>query len=72
MSTTIVITPNLINRIKSLPKEEKKAIFNAFACDEIFKIEREVKLTPYQELIYAIVKDYIMRDSKRYAATNNL
>ncbi len=72
MTSSIVISQNVIKTIVRLPKEERKAIFGAFACDEIFQTQREVELTPYQELIYAMVKDYIQRDSIRYAKSQQV
>lgn len=66
MTNSIVISQNVIRTIGKLPHEERKAIFEAFTSDEIFQTKREVELTPFQELIYAMVKDYIYRDSLKY------
>ncbi len=62
----IVISERVLCTIQSLPEGERKAIFNAFVCDEIYKIERDSSLSPFQEMLYAIIKDYINRDSIKY------
>lgn len=72
MNNSIVISENVINTINSLQPDEKKAVFNAFAYDEIFKVKRDFELSPLQEIIYAIVRDYIKRDSIRYSRAQEI
>ncbi|MEF9923279.1 MAG: hypothetical protein RR061_00075 [Muribaculaceae bacterium] len=67
MNSSIVISENVINTISSLQPDEQKAVFNAFACDKILKVKRDFELSPLQEILYAIVCDYIKRDSLRYS-----
>jgi hypothetical protein len=45
---------------------DQKAIISAFFTDEILGIEREVKLTTYQELSYLMLRDMIKRDSRQF------
>lgn len=66
MADSIILSSNVINRISALPDNERKAVLNAFVCDEIFKVERDVKLSPLQEILYAIIRDYIRRDTYKY------
>ncbi len=51
--------------MKNMSDEERRMIFDTFACDEIFNISRNYKLSPVQELLYSIIKDLILRDSKK-------
>ena len=65
MENAIVISRKVISRMKNMSDEERRMIFDTFACDEIFNISRNYKLSPVQELLYSIIKDLILRDSKK-------
>ncbi len=66
MNNSIVISPRVLSTINALQEDEKRAIFGAFISDNITKTAREIALTPLQEMIYAMISDYIQRDTAKY------
>lgn len=66
MVDSILLSSSVLNTISALPDNERKAVLNAFVCDEIFRVERDIKLSPLQEILYAVIKDYIKRDTHKY------
>lgn len=72
MKTAIVITPHVINTINSLPENERIAIANALIRDMILESEKVVDLTPMQTVIYAIIKQYVSRDTDRFVRTGKM
>lgn len=62
---TIVITPHVINTINSLPEEERLAIAVAMTGEMILGADASKSLTPTQEIIYAMIKQYVRRDTER-------
>lgn len=65
METAFVITPNVINTINSLPQEDRLAITSALAVEMILGCETTSGLTPVQEILYAMIKSYVSRDTER-------
>lgn len=66
MKAPIVLTPKTLRRMAEMQISDQKAIISAFFTDEILGIEREVKLTTYQELSYLMLRDMIKRDSRQF------
>ncbi|MCH4156695.1 MAG: hypothetical protein LKF31_10370 [Muribaculaceae bacterium] len=66
MKDPIVLTPKTLRRMAEMQVSDQKAIISAFFTDEILGIEREVKLTTYQELSYLMLRDMIKRDSRQF------
>ncbi len=69
MNNSIVISPRVLSTINALPDGEKRAIFGAFISDNITKTEREITLSPLQEMVYAMISDYIQRDTAQYESS---
>ncbi len=67
MNQSIVLTPHVINTINALPTEERVAIAGAIAGEIILGASVRDDLTPQQSMLYAVIKDYIRRDSARMA-----
>lgn len=65
MNQSIIITPHVINTLKSLPAEERIAITNALAEDMILG-DGVNGLSPYQRMIYSIIRFYVERDTAKY------
>lgn len=65
METAFVITPNVINTINSLPKEERYAVTSALAVEMILGGDAKKGLTPVQEILYTMIKSYVARDTER-------
>lgn len=69
MGSSIVLSPKVLSTINALPVSEQKAIFGAFISDNITKTAREITLSPLQEMVYAMITDYIRRDTARYESS---
>ncbi len=65
METTFVITPHVINTINSLPQEERMAITLVLAVELILGAKASSELTPMQQVLYSMIKNYIERDTTR-------
>lgn len=63
---SIILTPRVIDTINSLPAEERLAIASALAGEIILRIPVKEELTSEQSMLYAIIRDYIRRDSIRH------
>lgn len=70
METSIVITQHVINTINSLPMEERLAITAALAGEMILGADSSKALTPTQEMIFAMIKSYVKRDTERAFGEN--
>ncbi|MBQ0068216.1 MAG: hypothetical protein KBT09_00460 [Bacteroidales bacterium] len=66
MENLIVISPRIISRIKNMPVEERKVMLDTLFCEEILGVERSVKLTPLQELVYMMFRNNILNESKQF------
>lgn len=69
MGTTFIITPHVINTINSLPVEERIAITAALAGEMILGTDSTSSLTPVQEIIFSMIRQYVRRDTERFAST---
>lgn len=65
MSTGFVITPNVLNTINSLPEQERLSIVCTLAGEMLLGVKREEGLSPMEKVIYAIIRQYIQRDTER-------
>lgn len=65
MNQAIIITPHVINTIKSLPERERSAITNALA-EEMILGGSDTVLSPYQRMLYSIIRFYVERDTVKY------
>ena len=63
---SILITPQVINTIKSLPETQREAIATALAGEPILGEEYERKLTPFQEMLFAIISFQVKQDTRKY------
>ena len=68
METTFIITPHVINTINSLPIDERIAITAALAGEIILGTDPTPTLSPVQEIIFSMIKQYVRRDTERFAA----
>lgn len=67
----ILITPHVINTIKSLPIDEQTAITSALINELIFDGNNRKLLSPVQEMLYSIIRFYIKQDSMKYISSQN-
>ena len=65
----ILITPHVINTIKSLPIDEQTAITGALIEELILDTHSKKSLSPVQEMLYSIIKFYIKQDSTKFIST---
>ena len=72
---SILITPYVINTIKALPSEHREAIAAAFAGELFIGEGYERNLTPYQEMLFAILSFQVKQDTRKnnklHAVENN-
>lgn len=66
MKNSIVITPHVINTLKSLSGDEQQAIANALVQEVVLGEPKKLPLSPIQEMVYSIIKFYVRQDSHRY------
>ncbi len=66
MNSSVIFSERVINTINSLPEEERLAVTSAVSCEFILGVPMEKGLTPTQQLLFAVIKSYIMRDTEKY------
>lgn len=66
MNTPIVLSKNVLNTIKSLPKRQQLAIVSAIAGEMIFGAVVRNELNEEEKLLYNMIKNDVCRDSKLY------
>ena len=66
METAFVITPHVINTLNALPEQERLAVASALAVELLLGAGCNGELTPMQEVIYAMISQYVHRDTQRY------
>ncbi len=65
MTNGFVISPNVLNTINSLPENERISIVSTLAGEMILGVKREEGLTAIEKVIYAIIRQYIDRDTQK-------
>lgn len=65
METAFVISAHVINTINSLPAEERIAVTTALAAEMILGADTHGRLTPMQEVLYSMIRQYVERDTTR-------
>lgn len=66
---TMVITPHVVNTINALPAAERQAISSALANEFILGRDPAESLTPFQVMIYSMIRSYVARDTRRITAS---
>lgn len=69
MNSNIVLSRHVINTINSLPEEERLSIASALAGEMILGAKLTNELNPQEEMIYSVIRNFIMRDSHEYNKT---
>ncbi|MCM1028582.1 MAG: hypothetical protein NC342_03545 [Pseudoflavonifractor sp.] len=64
----MVITPHVASTISSLPADEQLAISSALAREFILGLDPEEALTPFQVMVYSMIRSYVCRDTRRMGA----
>lgn len=72
MNNAIIFSERVINTINSLPEEEKLAVTSAVSCEFILGVPMKKGLTPLQQLLFAVIKSYILHDTKQFEAKQKL
>lgn len=68
MNTPIVLSKNVLNTIKSLPRRQQLAIVSAIAGEMIFGAVVSDELNETEKQLYAVIKSDVCRDSKIYSS----
>lgn len=61
---SIIISPRVINTINALPESDRGPVATALAEEWILRSRRQGVLTPLQEMVYLMIRSYIIRDNK--------
>ncbi len=64
MSQSILLSPRVINTIKSLPEGDSATIARALADEMLFGAPT-FELTPVQQIALTMIRDYVIRDTRR-------
>ena len=65
MDTSIIISSHVVDTIKSLPESERAAIATALASELILGNDPDEMLSPFQAMLYSIIRYYVKRDTER-------
>lgn len=65
MDKSIIISSHVVDTIKSLPESERAAIANALASELILGADPDAMLSPFQAMLYSIIRFYVKRDTER-------
>lgn len=65
MNGNIVISQHFINTIQALPESERTSITQALACDLILGQDPCEMLSPFQSMLYSIIRYYVKKDTQR-------
>lgn len=63
MNSSVIFSERVLNTINSLPEEEKLAVVSAVSCEFLLGVPTDTRLTPVQQLLFAVIKNYILRDN---------
>ena len=66
MNNSIVISQDVINTIKSLPREQQFSIISAIAGEMIFGAVVRDELNEEEKRLYSVIKYDVCRDSMSY------
>ncbi|MBJ2188085.1 MAG: hypothetical protein HFJ87_05630 [Muribaculaceae bacterium] len=66
MNRAIVITPHVINTLRSLPFEERMSVTSALAGELLLGTGPCDDLEPMETMIYQIIRFYVNQASARY------
>lgn len=66
MNQSIILSPRVINTIKSLPADDSVVLARALVDEMLFGAPT-FELTPVQQIAFAMIRDYVIRDSRRHA-----
>lgn len=67
MNNSIVLSQDVINTIKSLPREQQFSIVSAIAGEMIFGAVVRDELDEEEKRLYAVIKSNVCRDSMMYS-----
>lgn len=68
MNSSIVLSKDVLNTIKSLPTSQQFSIISAIAGEMIFGDTLRDQLTEEEKRLYYVIKSNVCRDSDRYTA----
>ncbi len=66
MNSTIVLSSRVLNTLRSLPGDDSQSVARALADEMLFGAPT-FELTPLQQRAFAMIRDYVIRDSNRNA-----
>lgn len=67
MNAPVYFSPRVLDTINSLPDTDRKAIAAAIAGEFILGTDSSADLTPLQNLVFAIIRQYVKHDTHNLA-----
>lgn len=67
MEKSLVFSPRVIKSLKSLPQSEKGLITTALTKEFILGEDPMSALTPFQSILYTMIRFYVQRDNPHLA-----
>ena len=64
MNGNIIISQHVINTIQALPESERNSITQALARDLILGQDPCEILSPFQSMLYSIIRYYVNKDTQ--------
>ncbi len=62
MNNSVYFSSRVIDTVKALPESERSAISAALASEYILGVNPDDHLTPYQSILYTMIRAYVERD----------
>lgn len=68
MATSFIISRRVIDTVNSLPITDRIPISNALSAEFILGMDPSESMTPLQNMLYAMIRFYVVQDTERGAA----
>lgn len=63
MNQHVIFSQRVIKTVNRLPEEDRGPIASALTEEWILRIKRTKLLNPLQELVYSMIRNYVIRDN---------
>lgn len=65
MNASVIISQRVINTVNALPAHDRGPISNALSMEFILGQNPESTLTPMQNVVYGMIRFYVLQDTER-------
>ncbi|MCM1292763.1 MAG: hypothetical protein NC111_02320 [Bacteroides sp.] len=70
VTNPVLISKHVINSINALPEEDRGAIAIALVEEMVLGNNPDDKLSPFQAMLYSMIRFYVKKDSHKIAASD--